>query len=204
MDLSTPGADLLGPIRARVIAALARTADPVSGREVARLADGLAPSSTHRELQALVEVGLVTARRTSHATTYTLNREHVLWPPLAEILGSFARVEQRIRESVERHLGGEVSCALFGSVARGDSTPSSDIDLLIVTDTESDRVVDALDRVRDELAQFTGNNPQLIAITRPQVRRMVAAGDPLVASWQADLRMISGPDVHDLLRKARP
>lgn len=204
MDLSMPGADLLGPIRARVIAALARVADPVSGREVARLAGGLAPSSTHRELQSLVEIGLVATRRGSHATTYTLNRDHVLWPPLAEILGSYAQVEQRIRESVQRHVGGAVSCALFGSVARGDSTTSSDIDLLVVTDTESQEVVDALDRVRDDLAQFTGNNPQLIAVSRPHLRRMVAAGDPLVASWQTDLRMISGPDVRDLLRKANP
>lgn len=202
MDLSTPGSDVLGPIRARVLTALARTSQPASGREVARLADGLAPSSTHRELQTLVTMGLVTARASSHATTYSLNRRHVLWPPIAEILGSTARVEHRIRESVERHLSGTVSCALFGSVARGDSTPTSDIDVLIVTDTESDAVVDALDRIRDELAQFTGNNPQLIAVTHPQLRTMVTAGDPLVASWRRDLRMISGPDVRELIREA--
>lgn len=201
MDLSSPGADLLGPIRARVLSALARTTEPVSGREVARLADGLAPSSTHRELRSLVMIGLVTARPSSHATTYTLNREHVLWPPLLEILTSIARVEQRIRDLVDQHVGRDVSCALFGSVARGDSTPHSDIDVLIVTGGELP--VDALDTLRDYLTQFTGNTPQLVAITRDQLSSMVVAGDPLVDSWQAELRMISGPEVRDLIRKAR-
>lgn len=201
MDLSSPGADLLGPIRARVLSALARTTEPVSGREVARLADGLAPSSTHRELRSLVMIGLVTARPSSHATTYALNREHVLWPPLLEILTSTARVEQRIRDLVDQHVGRDASSALFGSVARGDSTPHSDIDVLIVT--EGELLVDALDTLRDDLTQFTGNTPQLVAITRDQLSSMVAASDPLVDSWQAELRMISGPDVRDLIRKAR-
>ena len=205
MDLSNPGADLLGPTRARVLLALARVNEPVSGREVARLADGLAPSSTHRELQALVAIGLIIARPSSHATAYAVNRAHLLWPTVAEILAGTARVEQRIRQLVLAAFGDDVSCALFGSVARGDSTPRSDIDVLIVTpdDAEADAVGDALDQIRDDLALFTGNTPQLVTTTRSQLRSMVAAGDPLIDSWDSDLSMICGPDVRDLIRKAR-
>jgi predicted nucleotidyltransferase len=202
MDLSTPGADVLGPTRARVLSALARMADPVSGREVARLAGGLAPSSTHRELTDLVTMGVVLARPSSHATTYTLNREHALWPALAEIVGSAARVEQRIRNLVTAALGPETSCGVFGSVARGDSGPTSDIDLVMVSPDDATSVVEALDRISADLTLFTGNLIQIVSVTRSQLRAMALATDPLVDSLRSDLRMICGPDIGDLLRKA--
>lgn len=202
MDLSTPGADLLGRTRARVLSALARVADPVSGREVARLAGDLAPSSTHRELTELVAMGVVLAQPSRHATTYQLNREHALWPALAEIVGSGARVEQRIRNLVTDSLGPETSCGIFGSVARGDSTATSDIDLVVVSPDDASSVVHALDRVNADLALFTGNTVQIVSVTRSQLRAMTLAGDPLVDSLRADVRMICGPDIGDLLRKA--
>lgn len=205
MDLSTPGGDILGRTRALVLLALARLTEPVSGREVARLAGGIAASSTHRELQALVQIGLVEAKRSSHATTYTLNRAHVLWPALFEILASPAKVEERLGDLISNALGTTTACALFGSVARGDATVESDIDVLVVTDDEvdSETLEDDLDRVRDDLASFTGNTPQLVAVTRSQLGRMVEADDPLVDSWERDARTISGPDVRGLIRKAR-
>lgn len=204
MDLSTPGSDIVGRTRALVLLALARVTEPVSGREVARLAGGVAASSAHRELQALVQTGLVGAKRSSHATTYALNREHVLWPPLFEIFASPAKVEQRIGELISQGLGTTTACALFGSVARGDATAESDIDVLVVTDdVDSERLEDALDRVRDDLASFTGNTPQVVTVTRSQLRRMVKADDPLIDSWERDARTISGPDVRGLIRKAR-
>lgn len=90
-------------------------------------------------------------------------------------------------------------------MARGDATVESDIDVLVVTDDEVDSqaLEDALDRVRDDLASFTGNTPQLVAVTRSQLRHMVEADDPLVGSWERDARTISGPDVRGLIRKAR-
>lgn len=77
--------------------------------------------------------------------------------------------------------------------------------MLVVTDddVDSQRLEDALDRVRDDLAWFTGNTPQLIAMTRSQLRRMVEADDPLVESWERDARTISGPDVRGLIREER-
>lgn len=204
MDLSTPGADLLGRTRTRVLSALARVAEPVSGREVARLAGDLAPSSTHRELGDLVTLGIVLARPSSHATTYTLNRDHAAWPALAEILGGRVQVEQRIRDLVTTAFGSDTSCGIFGSVARGDSSMASDIDLLIVTpdDADTQSGVEGFDRISDDLALFTGNPVHLVSVTRSQLRAMARADDPLVDSLRAELRMICGPEIGDLLRKA--
>lgn len=205
MDLTAPGSDLLGPTRARVVLALHRATEPVSGREVARRAGDLPPSSALRELRALVQLGLVQSTQSTHATTFVLNRDHVLWAPVFEILASPAKVEERLGNLVSETLGPDTSCAIFGSVARGESTVESDIDILIVTDDslESDAREDALDRVRDDLATFTGNDPQLIVVTQSQLRDMVQADDPLVGSWERDARTITGAEVRSLIREAR-
>lgn len=205
MDLSTPGSDLIGATRARVLLALHRATEPVSGRELARRAGDLPPSSALRELRALVQLGLVHSRPSTHATTFALNRDHVLWEPVFEILASPAKVEERLGNLVSETLGRGTTCAIFGSVARGESSVESDIDILIVTDDslESDAREDALDRVRDDLATFTGNDPQLIVVTQSQLLHMVQANDPLVGSWERDARTISGVDVSSLIRKAR-
>lgn len=129
----------------------------------------------------------------------------MLWPPIFEILASSAKVEQRIGDLITESLESMTSCALLGSVARGEASAQSDIDMLVVSDdgVDSDALEDALDLVRHDLASFTGNNLQMVAVTRSQLRRMVEADDPLVESWERDMRMISGPDARGLIRKAR-
>lgn len=60
---------------------------------------------------------------------------------------------------------------VFGSVARGEATADSDVDLLV--DIEADNKMRALDRISEELAQLLGCKVDVAAASelRPRVRR---------------------------------
>ena len=147
MELSKPGADLLGESETRLLLALSRVTRAVSGREAARLA-GLAQSTARRALLRLSKIGLVDADEEPHAVRYSLNRDHALWPAVQSILDTPHRLEDLISKIVLQHASDVVAAFLFGSVARGDATAGSDVDIAIILpdalDTKPEHLVDAL------------------------------------------------------------
>lgn len=197
VNLSQPGADILGETPAALLRALARRTSAASGRELGRLAGISSPSTAHRALAELVRTGLVAATESSHATLFALNREHALWTPIESILGIPAKIDQMIETIVAEAFGDTATVALFGSVARGDATSGSDIDiaLVVANDARPDSVAEVSDQLVERLGVFTGNAVQVVAITRSQFAGMIAAHDPLIDSWAADARTISGADL---------
>lgn len=202
MDLSSSGSELLGRNEAAALRVLAHQGRPLAGRDVARLA-GTSPSSTRRALLRLEGIGLVRSQESSHARLVELQRDHVLWEPVQAILTAPHRVRAAISELVVTRLGRGATTAMFGSVARGDSDGSSDVDLAVVVDDavaaeERDSVVDDLIRL---VESCTGNTAQVIVVTRSALARMVEAEDPLVRSWSDDAVTLAGPSLKGLLAR---
>lgn len=197
MELSRPGADILGETPAALLRALSRRTSGVSGRELGRLAGVSSPSSTHRALAGLVRTGLVTATESSHATLFTLNHEHALWKPIEGILEIPTKIDHMIEAIVGEGLGRSATVALFGSVARGNAEAGSDIDLALVVADEvtPESIAHVSDQLVERLRAFTGNSVQVVAISQGQLAGMVAARDPLIRSWAAEARTISGPEL---------
>ena len=119
----------------RVLRALDQLPDglTVSGRDIARRA-GVSQPTAANVLRTLEDQGLLIVGRRPRAAYYRLNPEHVLAPLLSEI---FAR-ERQVRADLERRIADgltglrQVEAAyLFGSAARGDMRPDSDIDVAI-------------------------------------------------------------------------
>src|SRR6056297_3639885 len=88
--------DLSAPYRG-VLSVLAGTNEPLTGREVARLANG-ARSTVARILGRLVEHGVVRAEEAGPSRLYSLNREK----PLAEPLLALVRLRGRARRPWRR------------------------------------------------------------------------------------------------------
>jgi DNA-binding transcriptional ArsR family regulator len=133
----------------RVLRALVDLPDglTVSGRDIARRA-GVSQPTAAEVLRALEDQGLLIVGRRPRAGYYRLNPEHVLAPALSDI---FAR-ERQTRSDLERRLadglGGlrDVEAAyLFGSAARGDMRPNSDIDVAIKSRHELPEDIPTLD-----------------------------------------------------------
>lgn len=194
MDLSQIGADVFGITEAKVLRALSRLADPVSGRHLTKLAGAESHSTVQRYLHRLRKVGLVHATETSSATLYRLNRDHVFWKSIEEILAAPARIDQAIVERVAGELGSTARVAAFGSVASGTSGPDSDYDLLVVLDDSVPR--EARDRMTASLSELveglTGNEAQVIDVSQSELRDLTIHGSPIVAEWRNSARPLDG------------
>lgn len=142
-----------------VRALLERPARAQSGRAWAR-DSGVALPSALRELSRLADLGIVSVHEESHVHTWRLNPRHYLVPPLRQLIGA-ERIpqqvlEQLVRQAVRRAPGIR-EVILFGSRARGEATPESDVDLLFLVRSERDReaclpaMVDLLAKSRSRL-----------------------------------------------------
>lgn len=203
MDLSHPAADLLGQSPARILLRLSLVNDGLTGRRISELS-GVPASTTQRVLNELESIGLVDARDVGRSRLYSLNRRHVLWDPVERMFSAPARVEQIIGETVRTIVGDRASVSLYGSAARGEAGRDSDADIVIIWSDDAD----ATDReavlaaLGERVAESTGNRVELVDLTRDDVRRLAAAGDPLVDSWKIDAKTIVGPDLKRVIRLA--
>lgn len=200
MELSKPGSDLLGEPEARLLLALSRLTRAVSGREATRLA-GISQSTARRALLRLSKIGLIGAEEEPQAVRYSLNRHHALWPAVQQILASPSRLEDLISEIVARHASDAATAFLFGSVARGDATAESDVDIAVILsdNTEVAKSEHLVDDLTEEVETFTGNRVQVLTLSMSDLQRMVKEQDPLVDSWRSDAHTIAGTDISALI-----
>lgn len=210
MDLSNPLASIMPANDALVFRVLARLESPVSGRQVHKLAGYSSYSGVRLALERLTTTGIVHAQRLEHATLFSINRDHLLWPCLDEIMVSRLQLMRMIRGYLNYPVefaspDGQLSVSFYGSVARCDSSQSSDVDLAVVYATTDLRreLKSTVLQVADQIELWTGNPCQMYDITRTELKHMVTVEDPLVASWSQDAVAILGPSMQTLIRDAR-
>lgn len=196
MDISRPLQNLMGQNTARVLRRLSLVSDELTGRRIAELAE-VPAMSAGRVLADLTEMGLVHARDVGRARVYRLNRDHVLWNPLDDMLKAPAIIERQIAEIVGESAAAGATVAVFGSFARGEAGAKSDVDIVIVSrdDAHQDRRFELVDALRERIQLLTGNGIDVIDILDEDLARLVKADDALVESWLQDARTVSGPDL---------
>jgi predicted nucleotidyltransferase len=126
------------PGQIAVLRALWKSPTPVTGRQVQRLA-GVHSRTAVLCLADLERLGICRRRAAGRAFLYSLRRQHHI---VREIVAPVFRAEQAAPERFLRKLGrlqdGHcLSAVLYGSAARGDAGPASDLDLLVVVVDES-------------------------------------------------------------------
>lgn len=164
-----------------VLAVLLRTGSGLTGRQVHGLVrDRFSLWSVQQALASLVGLGVVESQTVGRALVHTINEDHYAIQPLRVLLDPFAA----LREVVQRSVGSSVvAVVLFGSVARGDATADSDVDLVVLASSEWEGRSDLEDAVRARL----GNNCDVLVFTPEEFGRLAASGDePVVAQIVAD------------------
>lgn len=135
---------LLGPTRTRVLSAL--LLHPESAWHVRELARqlGALPGSINRELVKLEEVGILSKQHIGNQVHYRANRDCPIFAELAGMLRKTSGLATVLADAL-RPLADRIQCALvFGSVARGEETAHSDVDVLIFGDIGFADVVEVL------------------------------------------------------------
>ena len=196
--------DLLGR-RSNVVLLrfLVRTRGEHSGRDLARLV-GLDHKTCHAALRSLTAQGVVDSRRLGTAHAYRLRDRH---PVVLDILKPAFAIEEDlaerfVREAAKLSRADALSVILFGSVARGDERPESDVDILFVTKdpASKSRTKQALDAATGELASRYGSVPQFIVEDLGSFRRKIRRGDAFLNEVLRNGRVILGKPLSEILR----
>lgn len=186
MDTARPYTDVLPGPRGRLLATLVQLEAPVTVRALARYAD-VSPQGALSYVNALANAGILSSERVGAALMVSLNRQHLAADPLVALVRTRARLIERLSEELSewRELAG---AWLFGSTARGDGGPDSDMDLLLVakSTTENNEWTEATSRLRERAGLWTGNEVQLIEHTKRSFASLVESENPLVAAIRAE------------------
>jgi predicted nucleotidyltransferase len=182
---------------------VARAGAELTGRQVARLAGTGTPANIRLSLLRLVDIGLVISVPAPHATMFSANRSHILWPAVEVAMNARQELNRRIASFAAISAPEGVTVALYGSVARGDSTNTSDVDLLVVfPDTVTlDARDDFVTGLRDSVQLWTGNDAQVYDLTTSTLTEQREEGNPIIKNWTADGVVVFGNSILDM-RKA--
>jgi predicted nucleotidyltransferase len=135
---------LLGPLRTRVLSALILHPDTAwHARELARRIGAL-PGSASRELVKLADTGMLSRQHIGNQVHYRANRACPIFTELAGMLRKTSGMATVLTDALQP-ISGDIQCALvFGSVARGEETNHSDVDVLVIGDIGFADVLQAL------------------------------------------------------------
>jgi predicted nucleotidyltransferase len=142
---------------------LLRPDESLHVREIARLT-GVPAGSLHRELRTLTEAGILLREPSGNQVHYRANRTCPLFPELAAIFRKTAGLADLLREALAPLAKRIAAAFVFGSVARGSETSTSDVDVLVLGDASLTEVVGALSPLRERLGREI--NP--VAMTRAE------------------------------------
>lgn len=166
----------------RVLRVLASSGGPQSAPQLAAMA-GLTPQGTRGVLEAMARQRLVRAHGSGRAQLYELNAGHPLAPSLAAV---FRAEQQRwdglmeaIRETLKRHAA-VTSAWLYGSVARGEDTPGSDVDIALLVRSQV-----VADQVREALMPLEDAHQIRISLTALTMEELAAL--PQDDTWWANI-----------------
>jgi predicted nucleotidyltransferase len=104
-----------------------------------------------QELQKLRRLGLADARKDGNRVSYTANRSHALYPEIHRLVLKTTGLADVLRTALT-HPKIE-SAFVFGSIARGEETAESDVDLLVIGDVGLRGVTRLLSGVAEKLGR---------------------------------------------------
>jgi predicted nucleotidyltransferase len=155
-------------------------------------AAGLTPQGARLVLDVLAAQGIVTVKGSARTQLFELASVHPFRHPMLELFQAERAVWEdlvgRLRERLKKRAGVQAAW-LYGSVARGEDTPASDIDvaLLVSSSAVSDKVREDLMPIEDEL-----NVHVSVTALTPQDLAALQDGDPWWSDVVRDARVLKG------------
>lgn len=205
MDLSRPFASVSPGVEADVLVALVGSTVQRTGRELARLS-GRSVTGVQHALDRLVDEGLVHRAQAGRSFLYSLNREHLLAPAVEVMAGARWELVGRLRQLIGGWKTPTFHASLFGSAARGEGNPRSDIDLLVVRRTEIDPEDGDWGRQLDELADYvwlwTGNHAGVVEVSEADLPRLLEERPPALAEIEQQGIDLAGTPLRKWMKTA--
>jgi predicted nucleotidyltransferase len=189
---------LARPTAIRVLRALILHGGPLSVARIAAEAR-LTPGGVRGVLDELVCTRIVQVLGSSRTQLYHVSSENPFYEPLRLLFDAEARrlddlLQVVIHEATQEHP--EVRAIwLFGSVARGNDTVESDLDIALVIDAADERISAIMDFLRPRVAlhgERLGFQPSMVAIALRDIPKMELDGHRLWADFLAQSKTLYG------------
>ncbi len=166
-------------------------------REIARLTDTNA-GTLHKELARLAAAGLLIRERSGNQVRYGANRRCPIFQDLANILRKTSGIADVITDALSSIAHRIRVAHIFGSVARGEERPGSDVDLLIVGKVSFAQAV----KVLREAHESIGREINPVVMTEEEFHRKRTEGDFFLQQVLAGERIPLIGDLDDLGKPA--
>lgn len=188
--------------RLRLLRVLAFLDRPVSGREAARLAG--VSRIAQQSLDELSDAGILNRMATASQYLYQFNHENYL---ASALIGLFEAERARLSALMDQfaevlcRTGDAVSASIFGSMARGEAGPGSDLDLLVLVERRSSKepiksaLVDAAAGFENEF----GLRISPVVLTTSEARQQMRDGDSFLGSVVHEGRAVFGDPLDEVL-----
>lgn len=132
MDLTDPTRSITPTLDGPILAVLASVGRPLTVGEIATQVPRGSEIGIRKAVVRLVDQGIVTAAQMGRNVVHELNRDHIAAPAAAALAGLRHELWKRLREALDGWTLKPMYASVFGSAARRDGGPESDIDLLLV------------------------------------------------------------------------
>ncbi len=190
MQLQDPLAVVAPTLDAPVLAVLARAEQPFTGRQVHQLSQRGTEQGVRNALERLVRQGIVLRSQVGASYLYSLNRRHLAAPHVVALATLRDELFERWRQQIGQWPVQPRVVVLFGSAAKGDMRPESDIDLLIVADVEHGALEDHLVALQEATTAWVGSDTRILHVSSDQVTQdeaalVVAASEGIVVDGDA-------------------
>jgi hypothetical protein len=206
MRFTDPMDDLFGQrSKVRILRYLAGGRES-AGREIAR-AIGFDHKTCHAALRQLLAHGVVLARSAGKATMYRLNGDSLLTKRI--ILPAVA-AESRLTADLGKFISSVIgrgieSIVLFGSVARSQELPTSDVDALVICVSKSaaEKAARAVEDAGPRFLRTFGNMPSIICVDAGAFVSGIRNGNRLFREIARTGRAILGKSISEVLTRCR-
>ena len=187
---------LFGSYRKKVLSLLLLHPDAhYHVRELARQTD-TAAGTLHKELARLAAAGLLLRKSQGNQVLYQANQRCPIFPELAGLLRKTTGAAEILTDALT--LLNPPLALLFGSVATGTQSASSDVDVLVIADVGFADVVRATYPAQAQLGREI--NP--VVYSAEEFKRRVQEQDPFVRDLLAKPKIFLMGTEHDLSQLA--
>jgi predicted nucleotidyltransferase len=197
--LRSPATVLFSGYRRRVLGLLLLHPDQsYHVREIARLTD-TAPGTLHKELSKLAGAGVLQRERRGNQLAYRANASCPIFRELASIMRKTSGLADVVAQALAPVARRVRVAFVFGSVARGKESASSDIDVLLIGEVSFSEAVQLLHPVQGEL----GREINAKTYRAKEWTAKLAKNDPFVQDVMAKPKVFLIGSDHELGQLAR-
>ena len=137
-------------------------------RELARLTDA-SPGTLKKELDGLMEAGLLKSQKMGNQTQFSANTEHPVYPELFGLIRKTIGLHDVLATALEALDGKLEVVFVFGSMAKETETSQSDVDVMVIGNVTFGEVVNALYDVQTIVGREI--NPKVMSRTEWQLKQ---------------------------------